>query len=103
MPSDRAALETIIRNESPLIPYTEVMAFAEAIIRAGWRPQDGLVVSPEEFDALPMGSVVKVGKSVFHKVTNSFFCWSGQEDARTPSEAVLAAGIPVLIHKGETP
>lgn len=103
MPSNRAALEEIIRNESVMTPYSDIMAFADAIIRAGWRPQDGLEVTDlDELDGLPVGSIVRVGRKVFHKTTNSFFCWTTQDPARAPSEVVIDFGTPVLIHKGET-
>lgn len=101
--SDRDALEEIIRNESVMTPYSDIQAFADAIIRAGWRPQRGRVLDgPRELEDLPMGSVVKIGSKVFHKSTRSFFCWTGQGDSRMPSEVLmLGEDVAVLIHEGD--
>ena len=101
--SDRALLEEIIRNESVLTPYSDIMAFADAIIRAGWRPQRGRTVDTVmELDSLPVGSVVRVGTTVYHKTTRSFFCWTAQADSRVPSETLFFDDgvIPILLHEG---
>lgn len=103
MSSDRARLEELIRNESVMTPYSDIMAFADAIIRDGWRPQEGRTIDTvEELDTLPRGSVVKIGDSVHYKRTSSFFCWTSQDPHRAPSETIMGQGTPLLIHQGDT-
>lgn len=100
-PSNREQLETILRNQSVLTPYTDIMAFAEAVLTAGWLPRSGYEVgNVQELDLLPIGSIVEVGEKIFRKKTNTFFCWDWNK-RREPSETVIDLGTPVLIYRGE--
>lgn len=104
MPSNRAQLEELIRNQSVLTPYSDIIAFATAILDAGWLPPGGLIIEDAPtLDALPKGSIVRIKESgwVYHKKTTTFFCWSGESPRREPSETIMQLGTVVLIYRGE--
>lgn len=102
MPSNRAQLEELIRNQSVLTPYSDIIAFATAILDAGWLPPGGLIIEDHDvLDNLPRGAVVRVNDMVYHKKTTTFFCWSGESPRREPSETIMQLGTVVLIYRGE--
>ena len=102
-PSNFDRLVTLLRNQNPLTPYVDLRDFANALLTEGWLPPAGFEVEGErDLNLLPIGSVVRIDGKLYHKVTNTFFCWTEQDPYRFPTEDIAERGTPVLIYRGET-
>ena len=100
-PSNFDRLVTLLRNQNPLTPYVDIRDFANALLTEGWLPPEGFEIKSErDLDVLPAGSVVRIDGKLYHKVTNTFFCWTEQDPYRSPSENIASRGTPVLIYRG---
>lgn len=100
-PSNFDRLVTLLRNQNPLTPYVDIRDFANALLTEGWLPPGGFEIESERgLNGLPVGSIVRIDGKLYHKVTNTFFCWTEQDPYRFPSEDIAGRGTPVLIHRG---